>query len=66
MRMYDIILKKRNGGELDESEINELVRGVTDKSIPDYQITAFLMAVFFRGMTARETDALWRWRARVI
>ena len=58
MRMYDIILKKRNGGELDESEINELVRGVTDKSIPDYQITAFLMAVFFRGMTARETAAL--------
>ena len=58
MRMYDIIHKKRNGGELSDEEIDFLVRGCTDESIPDYQLSAFCMAVYFRGMTDRETAAL--------
>ena len=45
MRMYDIIHKKRNGGELSDEEIDFLVRGCTDESIPDYQLSAFCMAV---------------------
>ena len=58
MRMYDIIHKKRNGGELSDEKIDFLVRGCTDESIPDYQLSAFCMAVYFRGMTDRETAAL--------
>lgn len=58
MQVYDIILKKRNGGELSSAEIDFLVEGVSKGSIPDYQISAFLMAVFFRGMTKRETAEL--------
>lgn len=58
MRMYDIIHKKRNGGELSDEEIDFLVRGCTNESIPDYQLSAFCMAVYFRGMTDRETAAL--------
>ena len=55
MRMYDIIEKKRNGGELSTREINYFVKGVTSGEIPDYQITALLMAIYFKGMTDRET-----------
>ncbi len=55
MRMYDIIKKKRDGGELSTGEIDFFIRGVTDGSIPDYQITALLMAIYYRGMTVRET-----------
>ncbi len=55
MRMYDIIKKKRDGGELSTEEINFFIRGVTDGSIPDYQISALLMAIYFRDMTVRET-----------
>lgn len=58
MRMYDIIHKKRNGGELSDEEIDFLIRGCTDETIPDYQLSAFCMAVYFRGMTDRETTAL--------
>lgn len=58
MRMYDIIHKKRNGGELSGEEIKFFVSGYTDGSIPDYQAAAFCMAVYFRGMTAKETSAL--------
>lgn len=56
--MYDIIHKKRNGGELSCEEIEFFVKGYTDGSIPDYQAAAFCMAVYFRGMTAKETSAL--------
>ncbi len=55
MRMYDIIKKKRDGGELTTEEINYFIKGVTDGSIPDYQISALCMAIWFRGMTVRET-----------
>lgn len=58
MRMYDIIHKKRNGGELSDEEIRFFVQGCTDESIPDYQLSAFCMAVYFQGMTDRETAAL--------
>ncbi len=55
MRMYDIIKKKRDGGELSAEEIGYFIGGVTDGSIPDYQISALCMAIYFRGMTVRET-----------
>ncbi len=55
MRLYDIIKKKQGGGELSTEEINFFIRGVTDGSIPDYQISALLMAIWFRGMSVRET-----------
>ena len=58
MRMYDIIHKKRNGGELSEREIKFFVDGYTDGSIPDYQASALCMAIYFRGMSADETAAL--------
>ena len=55
MRMYDIIKKKRDGGELSSEEIKFFIGGVTDATIPDYQISALCMAIYFRGMTVRET-----------
>lgn len=58
MRMYDLIEKKKQGGTLNQEEISFLVQGITDGSIPDYQLSAFTMAVCFRGMTAEETAAL--------
>lgn len=58
MRMYDIIHKKREGGELTREELRFFVLGFTRGEIPDYQASALLMAIFFRGMTQRETAAL--------
>lgn len=58
MRMYDIIENKRNGMDLSEEEINFFVKGYTDGSIPDYQASAFCMAVYFKGMTEKETVIL--------
>ncbi len=60
MRPGDLIMKKRNGGKLTEEEISFFVKGVTDETIPDYQISAFLMAVFFKGMDNEETMFLTR------
>lgn len=54
LRMVDIIEKKRDGFSLNEEEINFFINGYTDDSIPDYQASAFLMAVYFKGMTAEE------------
>ena len=58
MRMYDIILKKRNGEALSDEEIAFFVRGYTKGTIPDYQASALLMAIYFQGMTESETTAL--------
>ena len=60
MRALDIIVKKRNGEALSQDEISFLVRGYVDATIPEYQISAFLMAVFFAGMTPEETGFLTR------
>lgn len=58
MRMYDIIIKKRNGEALSDDEIAFFVKGYTDGSIPDYQASALLMAIYFQGMTEHETAVL--------
>ncbi len=58
MRMYDIIMKKRNGGELEDREIRFFIEGYTRGEIPDYQVSALMMAIYFRGMTERETQEL--------
>lgn len=55
MLMSELIIKKRDGGKLTHEEIRFIIKGYTDGSIPDYQMSAFLMAVFFRGMDAEET-----------
>ena len=52
LRMVDVIEKKRNGETLTEEEITFFVNGYTNDSIPDYQASAFLMAVYFKGMNA--------------
>ena len=53
--MYNIIKKKRDGFELTKEEIEFVVNGATNGSVKDYQLSAFLMAVYFKGMTKRET-----------
>ena len=58
MRCYDIIKKKRDGFELTKEEIEFFAFGAADGSIPDYQLTAMLMAIFFKGMSKRETADL--------
>ena len=58
MRMYDIIMKKRNGGKLTAAEIQYFIDGYTREEIPDYQVSALMMAVYFRGMDEEETLAL--------
>lgn len=55
MRMYDLIMKKRNGGTLTKEEIEYMVQGFTKGEIPDYQMSAMMMAVYFQGMDAKET-----------
>ena len=58
MRMYDLIMKKRNGEALTEQEIQYMIREYVAGEIPDYQMSAFLMAVYFKGMTEEETLAM--------
>lgn len=58
MRMYDIIRKKRDGKELNADEIRFFINGFVSGEIPDYQVSAFLMAICFRGMTDDETVCL--------
>lgn len=58
MRMYDLIYKKREGKELTAEEIDWIISGYTAGDIPDYQVSAWAMAVFFKGMKARETASL--------
>lgn len=54
MRMVDLIEKKRDGNEFTTDEINFIIQGYTNGSIPDYQMSALTMAIFFKGMTDRE------------
>ncbi len=58
LRAVDIITKKRDGGELSQAEIDFFIAGLTSGAIPDYQAAAWAMAVYFQGMTARETTHL--------
>ncbi|MBE6751246.1 MAG: pyrimidine-nucleoside phosphorylase [Ruminococcaceae bacterium] len=58
MRMYDIIKNKRDNKELTNEEIKFFVKGYTDGNIPDYQASALTMAIFFNGMTEKETATL--------
>ncbi len=54
MRMYDLIEKKKLGEELSTEEIYHIINGYTNGEIPDYQISALLMAIYFKGMNVRE------------
>lgn len=55
MRMYDLIMKKRNGGSLTKQEIDFMIDGYTKGEIPDYQMSAMMMAIYFVGMNEEET-----------
>ena len=55
MRMYDLIMKKRNGDALTKEEIDFMIDGYTTGTIPDYQMSAMMMAIYFRGMNEDET-----------
>lgn len=55
MRMYDIIMKKRNGKKLSKEEIEYVINGFTSGDIPDYQMASFLMCIYFKEMDAEET-----------
>jgi len=55
MRMYDIINKKKRGGHLSKEEIDFMVEGYTNGEIPDYQVSALMMAICFQGMDDKET-----------
>jgi pyrimidine-nucleoside phosphorylase len=58
IRPAELIERKRDGGELDAEELTELILGHASGEIPDYQLAAFCMAVYFRGMTTSETYAM--------
>ena len=58
MNMYDIIYKKREGGTLKQEEIDFFIRGMCSGDIPDYQVSALLMAMFLKGMSKEETVLL--------
>ena len=58
MRMYDVITKKKHGEELTDSEIREFITEYTEGRIPDYQVSALMMAIYFKGMCDRETSTL--------
>ncbi|MGB9678767.1 MAG: pyrimidine-nucleoside phosphorylase [Thermoanaerobacteraceae bacterium] len=58
MRMYDLIMKKRDGGILSKEEIDFIISSYTKDYLPDYQMSALAMAIYFRGMTPEETANL--------
>ena len=55
MSFIDVIAKKRDGQALSQQDIEEFIRGVSDTTIPDYQVSALLMAIVLRGMSDQET-----------
>lgn len=55
MRMYDLIMKKRNSLELSKEEISYIIKEYVAGNIPDYQMSAFLMTIYFKGMSKEET-----------
>lgn len=58
MNIVDLIIKKRDGGKLTKEEIDFFIRGVTDSSVPDYQVSAMLMAIYFQSLDSEETSEL--------
>lgn len=60
MRAVDVVMKKRQGEILSDKEIGFIIKGYVDGSIPEYQVSALLMAIYFKGMTAGETASLTR------
>lgn len=58
MNFVDLIIKKRDGGKLTKEEIEFFIKGVTDSSIPDYQVSAMLMAIYFQSLDSEETSEL--------
>ena len=58
MRMYDLIKKKRDGGILTEQEIAYMIQGYTNGKIPDYQMSAMMMAMYYQGLNEKETLSL--------
>ena len=58
MNPVDIIVKKRDGGELTTAEVQFFIDGFVTGAIPDYQVAAWAMAIYFQGMTPAETTAL--------
>ncbi|UOQ85929.1 pyrimidine-nucleoside phosphorylase [Gracilibacillus salinarum] len=58
MRMVDIIARKRNGGDLSEAEINYFITHYMNEEIPDYQVSALMMAIYYKGMSGKETALL--------
>ncbi len=60
MRAVDVLMKKRQGEALTDEEIGFFIQGYVDGTIPEYQVSALLMAIYFQGMTPRETASLTR------
>ena len=58
IRAVDLLRRKRDGGALEPSEIRWMIEGLASGAVPDYQWSAFLMAVVLRGMNAEETEGL--------
>ena len=58
MRMYDLIEEKKRGDALSEKEIAYMIQGFTAGEIPDYQMAAMLMAIYFKGMNDEEITTM--------
>ena len=59
MRMYDLIERKKRGQRLEGEEIRQIIEGYCKKEIPDYQMSALLMAIWFNGMDEKELPRIW-------